>query len=76
MIKNRKQMREVIDPILEVLASHVIPRQQYPQEEIQRLAMATKVQPLEQVAKREPQFEDHTTQQAMLLEKLKQPQEQ
>lgn len=76
MTKKRKQMRRAIDPILEFLASHVIPRQQHPQEEVQRLVMAGKVQPLYQVVKREPQSKNYTTQQALLLENLKQPQEQ
>ncbi len=34
MIKKRKQMQGAIDPILQVLASHVIPRQHHPLEEV------------------------------------------
>jgi hypothetical protein len=43
----------------EVLTSYVIPRQQQPQEEAQRLTMVIEVQLLKHVAKRAPLFYNH-----------------
>lgn len=62
-------------PTLEVLASHTIIKAQQPQEEPQTLAIVTKVQPPQQVGKREPQSKDHVAQQVTLLENPKQPHE-